>query len=112
MVGFDLHRADQRGPVGAGVLFEHCQKIDERCDCGPGRAKETVANSIGAVLHELGDGLIGEKILGGIATRINMADLRQQHIEVFRRQAGQAHNRATEIHQAVGGKGVLSQATL
>ncbi len=62
--------------------------------------------------HKLFDGLVGQQILRFIATGVDMTDLGQQHVEVFRREAGEAHNRPAEIDKPVAGERVLRQSAL
>ncbi|MCY1299074.1 hypothetical protein D9M70_485890 [compost metagenome] len=62
--------------------------------------------------HEQRQCLVGQQIALAPACCIDMAQLLQQHVEVFRRQAGQADHRPRKIHQPRLGEVVFRQARL
>src|SRR6185437_4334769 len=85
-ISFHSDLADQVFPVGAGVLFQDGQEVDEGRDRGAWRAEEAVADAIGAVLHETLDRRIGKQVPGGVPGSVYVADLPQKQVEVFHRQ--------------------------
>lgn len=88
-------------------MFKNCEEVDEGGDGGSWSAEEALAKALGAVRHKLFDGFVGQQILCFIATGVDMTDLGQQHVEVFRREAGEAHDRPAEIDKPVASERVV-----
>jgi len=66
-----------------------------------------IAEAPGALVHERFQRFVRNQVAARLACRMHMAHLGQEDEEVLRCQAGKPEDGATEVHEAVGRKGVL-----
>src|SRR6202041_1656957 len=88
-LGGQVDLADDGVPAGAGVLLEDGQQVDELLDGGAGGAEVGVADPLRAVAHERGQRLVGYQVAGRVAAGVDVAELGQQHVEVFGGEVGE-----------------------
>src|SRR5665213_1975105 len=112
VVLFHLDGAEQRLPACRRILLEDRKEVDECGDGCPRSPEVDLAQLLLAVGHECLQRLIGEQVFARVAEGVHVAQLLEQHVELFLRQAGKAHDGSRKVDESFLREAVFAQARL